>query len=111
MAEQIRDQLLHSGAGSDAVVILTDGQHGSLGLCGDQSLLAHPLPRHLTGRFPVGSGDAFLGGLLIALDRGADLAGALTLATAAGAANAAVPGAGRFEAAAVQDLLGQVQIS
>lgn len=111
MAEQIRDQLLGGGAGPDAVVILTDGQHGSLGLRGDQALRAHPLPRHLTGRFPVGSGDAFLGGLLVALDGGADLSAALRLATATGAANAAVPGAGRFEAVAVEDLLEQVQIS
>lgn len=111
MAEQIRDRLLGGGADPNAVVILTDGEHGSLGLRGDQTLLAHPLPRHLTGRFPVGSGDAFLGGLLIALDRGADLADALALATAAGAANAAVPGAGRFEAVAVEDLLERVEIS
>lgn len=111
MAAAIRDQLVCGGAGPDAVVILTDGQHGSLGLCGDQRLRAQPLPEHRTGLFPVGSGDAFLGGLLTGLDRGEDLREALALATAAGAANAAVPGAGRFEAVAVEELVGEVEIA
>ena len=50
------------------------------------------------GHYPVGSGDAFLGGLLTELDRGASLVAALRTAIAAGAANALVPGPGRFAA-------------
>ena len=49
------------------------------------------------GHYPVGSGDSFLGGLLTEFDRGAALPDALRTAAAAGAANALVPGPGRFE--------------
>ena len=51
------------------------------------------------GRFPVGSGDAALGGFLTALDAGGDWTAALALATGAAAANAEVPGAGRLDGA------------
>jgi len=50
------------------------------------------------GPYPVGSGDAFLAGLVVALDGGADLRSALHAGTAAAAANAAVPGAGELPA-------------
>lgn len=59
---------------------------------------------------PVGSGDAFLGGLVLGLSRGMDLAGALRQAVAAGAANALTLGAGRIERSQVDNLIGQVQI-
>ncbi len=49
------------------------------------------------GPYPVGSGDALLGGMVTALDRGADWREALALGLGAAAANAAVPGAGRFD--------------
>ena len=49
------------------------------------------------GRFPVGSGDAFLAGLVVALDAGAGWEDALAAAAGAGAANAEVPGPGRFD--------------
>jgi fructose-1-phosphate kinase PfkB-like protein len=45
----------------------------------------------------VGSGDAFLGGLVTALDRRATWADALAMALGAAAANAEQPGAGRLE--------------
>ena len=111
MAASIRDRLVQAGAGPDALVILTDGQHGAIGLQGDQRVRAHPVPEHRVGRYPVGSGDSFLAGLLTALDAGADLAAALRLATAAGGANALVPGSGRFAADLVQKLVAEVQIS
>ena len=49
------------------------------------------------GRFPVGSGDAALGGFLTALDAGGDWSAALQMATGAAAANAEQPGAGRLD--------------
>lgn len=49
------------------------------------------------GAYPVGSGDALLGGMVTALDRGADWRESLALGLGAAAANAAVPGAGRFD--------------
>ena len=51
------------------------------------------------GRYPVGSGDAFLAGLVVGLERGDPLPGALGLALGAAAANAELPGAGALDAA------------
>ena len=48
------------------------------------------------GAYPVGSGDAALGGFLAALDAGASWPDALARAAGAAAANAQVPGAGRL---------------
>jgi 1-phosphofructokinase family hexose kinase len=48
------------------------------------------------GAYPVGSGDAALGGFLAALDAGAGWEDALARAAGAAAANAQVPGAGRL---------------
>ena len=48
------------------------------------------------GAYPVGSGDAALGGFLAALDAGASWPEALARAAGAAAANAQVPGAGRL---------------
>lgn len=84
-------------------VVLTDGAAGSVGLDASGRVFEIPAPE-LRGRFPVGSGDAYLGGLLTALDRGDDLATALRLATAAGVANAQLPGPGNFDLALVREL-------
>jgi 1-phosphofructokinase len=62
------------------------------------------------GRFPVGSGDAALGGFLTALDAGGDWSAALALATGAAAANAEQPGAGRLDAARALALAREVQV-
>jgi len=64
-----------------------------------------------TGRYPVGSGDAFLGGLVAALDHGRELPDALRQATAAGAANAALPGAGVLDPDRVRVLVGEVRLT
>jgi 1-phosphofructokinase family hexose kinase len=62
------------------------------------------------GRFPVGSGDAALGGFLTALDAGGGWAAALALATGAAAANAEVPGAGRLDGARAVALARDVRV-
>lgn len=49
------------------------------------------------GAYPVGSGDAFLGGLAVGLVRGDDIVDAARLGLAAGAANALIPGAGELD--------------
>ena len=48
------------------------------------------------GRYPVGSGDAFLGGLAVGLTNGDALIDAARLGMAAGIANAGTPGAGEL---------------
>ena len=50
------------------------------------------------GRYPVGSGDAFLAGLVVGLERGEPWPGALALALGTAAANAELPGAGALDA-------------
>ena len=56
------------------------------------------------GRYAVGSGDAFLAGLVVGLERGEGWPAALRLPLGAAAANAALPGAGALDAARAADL-------
>jgi fructose-1-phosphate kinase PfkB-like protein len=58
----------------------------------------------VSGRFPVGSGDSFLGGLVAELDQQSDLRSALTTATAAGVANALIAGPANFRRSDVDRL-------
>ena len=90
------------------LVVITDGAAGAWATDGDQVLRAR-LAGH-TGGFSVGSGDSFLGGLLVALDDGADLPEAMALATATGTANAQVPGAAILDPALARDLASKVEI-
>ncbi len=62
------------------------------------------------GRYPVGSGDAFLAGIVVALDRGSDWDGALRLALGTATANAEVPGAGRLDPARARELAGRAEV-
>jgi 1-phosphofructokinase family hexose kinase len=95
-------------------VIITDGRAGAVGRAPDGGLHRVVLPEDVDGHYPVGSGDAFLGGWLAATDRGEDPQAALRLATGCGAANALRPGAGSFDradaekiaAAAIVDSIG-----
>ncbi|WBU36750.1 1-phosphofructokinase family hexose kinase [Homoserinibacter sp. YIM 151385] len=74
--------------------VVTDGARGAAAADPTGAWIAAPHPE--TGRFPVGSGDSFLAGLLVGLGGGGELGAALELASAAGAANAQSPGAARF---------------
>ena len=69
---------------------------------------------YVRGRYPVGSGDSFLAGLVVALDRGdgegGDWRGALQLALGAAAANAELAGAGRLEPARAVALAAQAEV-
>jgi fructose-1-phosphate kinase PfkB-like protein len=49
------------------------------------------------GRYPVGSGDAFLGGMLVALERGEPWPHAIALGLGAACSNAEIAGAGRLD--------------
>ncbi|MGN6197449.1 MAG: hypothetical protein ACTHNX_02285, partial [Humibacter sp.] len=80
--------------GCDAVV--TDGVAGSSALLGSIRTSVPASVRR--GRFPAGSGDAFLGGLLAAFERGDSAADALAAAASAGERNALVAGQGRLAA-------------
>lgn len=68
-------------------------------------------PPQVEARYSVGSGDAFLGGLAVAIAAGESFAAALRLAAAAGAANAARPGAGEIDATLARSLASSVRLS
>jgi len=62
------------------------------------------------GRYPVGSGDAFLAGLVVGLERDEPWPAALRLALGAAAANAELPGAGTLDASKVGDLAARADV-
>ena len=78
--------------------IVTDGIRGAAASLGGRDELVPPPTAR--GRFPAGSGDAFLGGVLTALDRGLDATQALRLGAGAAERNALIPGQGRLAAVA-----------
>jgi 1-phosphofructokinase family hexose kinase len=103
-ARKIRD--LAGGDGHAGLV--TRGADGVVLAAPDGTLFEGLL--YVRGRYPVGSGDAFLAGLVTALDRGAGWEDALRLALAAATANAELPGAGRLDPSRVGALAAQAQV-
>ena len=91
---------LHERSGGAAIV--TRGRAGAVLVAPDGTAMAGRLDAD--GDYAVGSGDAFLAGLVVALDGGADWPDALRAALGAGAANAAIPGAGRLDPATAERL-------
>lgn len=92
-------------------VIITDGRAGAVGRSPDGATHQVGLPEEVTGRYPVGSGDAFLGGWLAATDVGASPVTALRLATGCGAANALLPGPGRLDPATARRIADETTVT
>jgi 1-phosphofructokinase family hexose kinase len=90
-------------------VVITDGADGSVAV--DDSSRWRATWSGAIGRFAVGSGDSYLGGLLAGLDRGDPFAAALRLAAGAATANALVPGAGVFTAGDAERIAAEVVVS
>jgi fructose-1-phosphate kinase PfkB-like protein len=103
-AAKLRD--LAGGDGHAGLV--TRGSEGVVLAAPDGTLYEGRL--YVRGRYPVGSGDAFLGGLVTALDRGAAWDGALALALGAATANAELPGAGRLDPSRAEELAAQAEV-
>jgi 1-phosphofructokinase family hexose kinase len=94
--------------GGIAVAVITLGRAGAVA-AGDQGTwFAAPPP--VPALSAVGSGDALLAGLILALQNGEPLAEALRLGVAVGAANTLVPGAGLFDNETVTGLLPRVTV-
>jgi 1-phosphofructokinase family hexose kinase len=91
-----------------SIVVLTDGVAGAVAV--DEQTAVHVQAPDLLGRYPVGSGDSFLGGLLTVLDRGENLEQAVRTATACAVANALVPGQGHFTPAEVDRIAPSVRV-
>ena len=95
--------LIARGAGQ---VVVTLGSDGAVACDGSSAFrLSSP---ESTGRYPVGSGDAFVAGLAIALVAGSPLAEAARQGMAAGIANALEPGPGILDPHAASRLLASV---
>jgi 1-phosphofructokinase family hexose kinase len=62
------------------------------------------------GRYPVGSGDAFLAGLVVALEQSRDWPSALRLALGTATANAEIPGAGKLDPARANELADRAEV-
>jgi 1-phosphofructokinase family hexose kinase len=88
--------------------IVTRGAEGAVVVTPDGDVLRARL--YERGPYPVGSGDAFLGGLVTALNRGSGWNDALELALGAAAANAELPGAGRLDAVRAVELSKAAQV-
>lgn len=102
-------QKLRQLAGGDGHAgLMTRGAEGVVLAAPDGTLYEGML--YVRGRYPVGSGDAFLAGLITALDRGQGWDDALCLALAAATANAEIPGAGRLEPSRAQELAVQARV-
>ena len=95
-AQRLRDQ----GAASVVVTLGADGA-----VVATASGTDHLKALDKRGPYPVGSGDAFLGGMAVGLARGDDVPAAAKLGMAAGIANAMLPGAGELDPGSIPDLL------
>jgi 1-phosphofructokinase family hexose kinase len=94
------------GAGHGAVI--TRGTEPVLAVAPDGSVWEGRLAA--SGPYPVGSGDAFLAGFVMALDRGSPWPRALAEGMAAGVANAERPGAGRLHRERAAELVGLAEV-
>lgn len=103
-----RDLAARLQARTGGAVVITDGEHGSAAVDAAGAWIV-PAPAS-RGRYAVGSGDTFLGGLLVGLERGDALDAALALAAAAAGANAEVPGGAVFSSDAVAERLATTQV-
>jgi tagatose 6-phosphate kinase len=99
-AEVAAAVLLERGA---AAVVVTLGSAGAVVVSATGS--TRLAPPEIRGAYPVGSGDAFLGGVAVGIARGDDLVEAARLGLAAGAANALIPGAGELDPLDVDRIL------
>lgn len=91
------------------VAIVTLGRAGVVAVCpsGAISLVGPEVP----AAFPVGSGDSFLGGLVMARNSGNDWPAALSYATAVSIANATCVEAADIDLEVVTELVPQIQMS
>lgn len=102
MAEKLRSE-------TGGRVLITDGVAGSFAV--DEFARYRVAWAGEHGRYSVGSGDSYLGGLLAVLDGGGDFEEGLRLAVGCATANALVPGAGQFAAVEAEEIAAQVVVT
>lgn len=89
------DEIRRRAGGQGHAAVVTMGADGVVLIDPDGEAWRGRL--HVRGRYPVGSGDAFLAGLLVGLRRGGTWRQAVCLALGAATANAQERGAGRLD--------------
>jgi len=97
--------LLDAGA---AGVVVTLGPDGAVVRTAER--VSHLVPPPVRGSYPVGSGDAVLGGMADAIANGEDIISAARLGLAAGIANALTPGAGELDPDDVAAILKEIAV-
>jgi 1-phosphofructokinase family hexose kinase len=108
---ELARRLLELSQVGERVSIVTRGPRGAVLVGPGETALAAALKESPTARYPVGSGDAFLAGLLTAREGAADWADALRLAVGAGTANAEMIGPGRLDRGRAHQIGERVSIS
>jgi fructose-1-phosphate kinase PfkB-like protein len=96
------------GGGAGRFGIVTRGTDGVIVAAADGTMWEGLATER--GRYPVGSGDAFLAGFVVGLEREARWPDPLRLALGAAAANAEVPGAGVIDPARARVLASRTAI-
>ncbi len=92
------------GVRTGGSVLVTRGADGAVLVCDDGSAWRMGAPPE-RGRYPVGSGDSLLAGLVVALAAGFPLVEAARRGGAVGAANALTPGQGELDPADADRML------
>jgi fructose-1-phosphate kinase PfkB-like protein len=111
-----RDEAL-AAAGKLREIAGGDGHAGIVTMGSDGVVVAGPDGTAYEGvlferaRYPVGSGDAFLSGLVVGLEREEGWPGALRRALGAATANAEIPGAGKLDGARAEALAARAVVS
>jgi fructose-1-phosphate kinase PfkB-like protein len=90
-------------------LLWTIGADGAIVVTADENI--HLAPPPVRGSYPVGSGDAALAGVTVALAGGASIAEAARFGLAAGIANAQLPGAGRLDPAFAKQVLERIRVA
>jgi 1-phosphofructokinase family hexose kinase len=90
-------------------VIITLGEFGAVSVSAEGNWCARP--PHSDAIATVGSGDAFLGGFILALSNHSGLAGALAAGVATGSANALEVGQAIFNLGTRQKILEEIEIT
>jgi tagatose 6-phosphate kinase len=105
---QLRDAIAHLLEQGPQWVVVTMGKEGSV--VSDGRRWWRVDAPEVKAVSPIGSGDAFAGGLAVGLVRGMEVPQACVLGTSSAAANALVPVAGRVRAEDIARLQEQVRI-
>ena len=107
-AQDAAVEIVRSLGAGDRFTIVTRGDEGAVMATGAGEVLRGRL--HARGPYPVGSGDAFLAGLVTSLHSGGSVRESLCMALGAAAANAEMPGAGRLDPARARRLSSEADV-